>query len=305
MHWFLPLALAIPVLFAADHQESAPSVGQRAPRTDYICDGGGRVPVWYEGRQAILFLDGRLERLPGVTSGSGTKYSDGRREWTTKGAEAVLSAAGQSEQTRQRCRVGPLASWRPAPDPRRYQCTDGLIVEVAPRFEGAAVTFRGDTYQMREVPVATGNLYTDGARAWRGAAEARTFAEADGDAVFARGCHPTSPIETATLTGTATYRTRQALPAGAVVDVRLVDISRADAPADVLARQVLVTAGEQVPLPFSVTYAPGAVQDRRRYAVQATIAIDGRVRFRTTSVHPVFANGTSADPVALVLEPVR
>lgn len=283
----------------------APAPAAWSPRIDYECGEGVRVPVWYEGGQAVIFVDGRLERLPGVRSGSGARYSDGRRDWFTKGAEAMLSAAGQTAETRLQCKVTGLSSWRPAPATQHYQCADGLTVDVAARLEAAAITFRGETYQMREVPVASGNLYTDGVRAWRGPANARQFAEADGDAVFARGCHPASPAGTAVLTGTVTYRTRQALPAGAVVEVRLVDISRADAPADVVARQVLVTKGEQVPIPFMLTYAAGSFEAGRRPAVQATIAIDNRVRFRTTTVQPVPAGGASATPMALVVQPVR
>jgi putative lipoprotein len=283
----------------------APAPAAWSPRVDYECGDGFRVPAWYEGRQAVLFLDGRLERLPSVRTGSGARYSNGTREWFTKGSEGLLSAVGQSEQTRLRCGVMALSSWKPAPATQHYQCADGLTVDVAARFEAAAITFRGETYQMREVPVANGNLYTDGVRAWRGPADGRQFAEADGDAVFARGCHITSPAQASTLTGTVAYRTRQALPAGAVVEVRLVEVSRADAPADPLARQVLVTKGEQVPLPFTITYAPGALETGRRYAVQATIAIDGRVRFRTTTLHAVPAEGAGAAPMAIMVQPAR
>lgn len=307
--WVSPV-LVLAVLVAAHPAQGQPSPSGApappawSPRVDYDCGEGVRVPVWYEGRHAIVFIDGRLERLPSVRSGSGARYSDGRRDWFTKGAEAMLSAAGQTAETRLQCKVTGLSSWRPATVTEHYQCADGLTVDVAARLEAAAITFRGETYQMREVPVENGNLYTDGVRAWRGPADRRQFAEADGDAVFARGCHPASPAGTAALTGTVAYRTRQALPAGAVVEVRLVDVSRADAPADVVARQVLVTKGEQVPVPFSVTYAPGTLESGRRYAVQATIAIDNRVRFRSATMHAVAAEGATA-PVAILVEPVR
>ncbi|MGE0463921.1 MAG: YbaY family lipoprotein [Vicinamibacterales bacterium] len=307
--WCAVLALACLVPSLPAHGQAtvtgAPAPDAWSPRVDYECGEGVRVPVWYEGRRAIVFIDGRLERLPSVRSGSGARYSDGRRDWFTKGTEGMLSAAGQTAETRLQCRVAGLSSWRPAHAVQHYQCADGLTVEVAARLEAAAITFRGETHQMREVPVANGNLYTDGVRAWRGRADARQFAEAEGDAVFARGCHPASPVETAVLTGTVAYRTRQALPAGAVVEVRLVDVSRADAPADVVARQVLVTKGEQVPVPFSVTYAPGSLESGRRYAMQATIAIDNRVRFRSTTLQVVAAGGTDATPTAIVVQPVR
>ena len=68
-----------------------------------------------------------------------------------------------------------LGVLRPPGGRRRFARTDLLL-------EAATVVFRGETYRMREVPTASGNLYTDGARAWRGAATSRMFAEADGDA---------------------------------------------------------------------------------------------------------------------------
>ncbi len=110
----------------------------------------------------------------------------------------------------------------------------------------------------------------------------------------------------ATLTGTVTYRARVALPAGAVIEVRLLDVSRADAPADTLARAEIVTRGEQVPVAFTLSYDRDVIQARRRYVVQATIAIEGRVTWRTTTQHPVFVAGAAPTaPVTVVVEQIR
>jgi putative lipoprotein len=128
--------------------------------------------------------------------------------------------------------------------------------------------------------------------------------DAESGAMFAFGCHPGVLESTSMLEGTVTYRTRQALPAGAVVEVRLVDVSRADAPSVTHARQVLVTGGEQVPIPFALTYAPEVIEPGHRYQVQATITIDGRVRFRTTTAHPVLASD-AAGPVVITVQPSR
>lgn len=49
-----------------------------------------------------------------------------------------------------------------------------------------------------------------------------------------------TPASRATVTGTVTYRERIALPPGATVTVRLQDVSRADAPAEVLAEEMIV-----------------------------------------------------------------
>ena len=106
------------------------------------------------------------------------------------------------------------------------------------------------------------------------------------------------------LTGRVTYRTRAALPSGAVVEVRLLDVSRADAPAAVLGRVEIVTGGEQVPIPFAVRYDPEAIDGRRRYALHATITIAGRVAYRTAVAHAVLTNGAPVAAVEVVAEPV-
>ena len=64
------------------------------------------------------------------------------------------------------------------------------------------------------------------------------------------------------LTGRVTYRTRQALPPGATIDVRLLDVSRMDVPAQELGRTVVVTKGEQVPVPFAIRYDANAIEAR-------------------------------------------
>jgi putative lipoprotein len=274
------------------------------PRVDYACDGGGRLPVWYEDKEAMLFLDGRLERLPSVPAASGARYANATREWFTKGDEGRLSAVGTTSQA-QVCRLTSLATWMPAPGTQRYTCAGGAAVEVSHMLEVATVTFNGVSTRMREVALPAGTLYTDGTRAWRGPADARQLAEADGDAVFARDCRPDVPARVATLSGTVAYKTRQALPKGSVIEVRLADVSRADAPADLLARQVIVTGGEQVPVAFALNYTPEVIQPRRRYVVQATITIDRRVQFRTTTAHIVFESGPPAGPVAILVDAVR
>ena len=307
MAWTLALMGALQLAVAAQSAPSArpPAGNGFTPRIDYACgSSGGRVAAWYEPKAATLFMDGRLERFV-AAQGSTSKYSGGRFDWTTKGNGAMYSAALQSRPSQQECQRVALSSWRTSRSAVRYTCEDGLTVELTPALEAATVVFRGETYRMREVPTASGNLYTDGARAFRGAATSRMFAEADGDAVFARGCRPNVMNTTAALSGTVTYRTRQALPAGTVLDARLLDVSRADAPATPLARAVVVTTGEQVPLPFTLTYAPAVIEQGHRYIIEATLTIDGRARFRTTTMHAVLQDGTQAGPVEIVVQPIR
>lgn len=85
------------------------------------------------------------------------------------------------------------------------------------------------------------------------------------------------------VTGTVTYGQRIALPPEAVVEVTLVDVSRADAPAVVLAQQTLMLGDRQVPIPFELLYDPTQIDPRFTYAVQARITVEGQLRFINTT----------------------
>jgi putative lipoprotein len=96
--------------------------------------------------------------------------------------------------------------------------------------------------------------------------------------------------EAPAIRGTATDRERMALPPGAVLVVALQDISRADAPAETLAEARVPIAG-QVPIGFALPYDPARIQPGHRYALRGTIELDGRVMFRTDTIHPVLTGG--------------
>lgn len=88
-----------------------------------------------------------------------------------------------------------------------------------------------------------------------------------------------------TLEGTVAYRERIALPPGALVEVQLVDVSRADAPSTLLGA-VTVRPEGQVPVKWQLTYDDAMVSERGRFAVQAKITVQDRAMFRTTQVFP-------------------
>lgn len=79
------------------------------------------------------------------------------------------------------------------------------------------------------------------------------------------------PAARATLTGTASYRQRIALPDDAVLNVKISDVSLADAPSVTIAETEINTAGRQVPIAFSLDYDPTKIIARRIYAVSARI----------------------------------
>lgn len=108
----------------------------------------------------------------------------------------------------------------------------------------------------------------------------------------------------AAVTGTIRYLQRSALPPEAVIDVQLVDVSRADAPATVISSQRIVAGGRQVPFAFELPYDLATIDPRFTYAVQARITIDGRLRFISTQAYQVITGGNPTSGVDVIVEPV-
>ncbi len=83
------------------------------------------------------------------------------------------------------------------------------------------------------------------------------------------------PATTATVTGTVTYLSVSPLPPSATVTVQLLDTSRQDVAATVLAEQVITANGLQVPFPFTLTYDPAKIDLSGTYSVRAEIRNEG------------------------------
>ncbi|MGD9018541.1 MAG: YbaY family lipoprotein [Desulfobacterales bacterium] len=105
------------------------------------------------------------------------------------------------------------------------------------------------------------------------------------------------------VTGTVFYLQRMALPPDAEIHVMLVDISRQDAAATVISRQVIAQPG-QVPVPFELPYDPEIIDPRFTYGIQARIEAEGRLRFISTRVFPVITRGHPTR-VEVRVDPVR
>ena len=105
-----------------------------------------------------------------------------------------------------------------------------------------------------------------------------------------------------TLSGTLTYRQRIAIPPQTEAIVRLLDVSRADAPATLIAEQRFRTDGRQMPLPFALTYDPARIDSRMSYAVSGELRVGERVLFLNTTRHSVLTRGAPVDNVELRLE---
>jgi len=95
---------------------------------------------------------------------------------------------------------------------------------------------------------------------------------------------------TAVLRGSVIYRERMALPPGAIVEVKLADVSLADAPAQIIA-ETRFRARSGPPIRYSLRYDRARIRPRRRYALQARILIEDQLLFINTDHHAVFAGG--------------
>jgi putative lipoprotein len=105
-----------------------------------------------------------------------------------------------------------------------------------------------------------------------------------------RGPRASPPV----VTGVIRPPERMTVPSDAVVDVQLLDVSRADAPAIVLARQEISTGGQRPPFPFALRYDPAMLQRGHLYTVSARIRTPGRLLFVSDSHNPVLTGGAPA-----------
>ena len=136
------------------------------------------------------------------------------------------------------------------------------------------------------------------------AVDAGTMTFSSGEAAAAGGGEEASTGEsevTVTVTGTVTYLERIALPDDAVVNVQLQDTSLADAPAVVLGEQTIETAGQQVPIPYEISFNPDDIQETNTYVVRATIRDgEGTLLFTSDTAIPVITNDNPTEDVEIV-----
>lgn len=101
----------------------------------------------------------------------------------------------------------------------------------------------------------------------------------------------TKPQTDAAVTGSVTYGNGAALPAGAALTVELRDVSRADAPSDLIARQVIPAPGPP-PVSFRLDYRRAAIDPRNTYSVSARVeTAAGKLLFINDTAYLVLTYG--------------
>lgn len=106
----------------------------------------------------------------------------------------------------------------------------------------------------------------------------------------------------ALLIGTATHSDRTALPPGAVLQVKLEDVSLADAPAVVIASHTEENPGAP-PYVFTLAYDPAQINARHTYAVRARVTLGARL-LMTTDIHAPVITRDAPMQVDLILRPL-
>jgi putative lipoprotein len=106
------------------------------------------------------------------------------------------------------------------------------------------------------------------------------------------------------VTGTVAYRERIALPSNASIDVKIQDISLQDAPAKTIAETVFAAEGKQVPISFQLSYNPTDINMAHTYLVRATINVNGKLMFTTTTKYPVLTQGAPSQ-VTMMLQQAK
>jgi len=193
-----------------------------------------------------------------------------------------------------------------------YTCNGGAKLTVFLRADLAKVRYQDHVYLMRQTKSADGNRYSDGKIVWWGKGNGGFLQEDTPEwngKMILEGCQLDKPLGSSssaasgTVSGTVTYLQRMALPSNAVLDVQLRDVSLADAPSQLIARQKITLSGKQVPVPFSINFDPAKIDPKHTYSVSAKITVDGALRFITDTSNPVLTQGHPAQ-VELTLKPI-
>lgn len=107
---------------------------------------------------------------------------------------------------------------------------------------------------------------------------------------------PLAAMAAETVKGNVTYLQRIAMPAGALLEVSLVDISRVDAPASIIGTTQIYGPFTS-PVKFRINVDPEKIEAKNDYAVRATIRVDGKLYMSTDKAYLVLTKerGNSVD----------
>ncbi|MBL8224261.1 MAG: YbaY family lipoprotein [Chromatiales bacterium] len=122
-----------------------------------------------------------------------------------------------------------------------------------------------------------------------------------GAALTLAACQSPEP-DTLPVTGTITWASGEPLPADAVISVQLRDVSRADAPAPLVALQE-ITSATTPPIAFSLAVPATGLDPRASLSIGVRITSGDRLIYISDTANPVPVTG-AVEPVAVKVVPV-
>lgn len=266
-----------------------------------VNQGGGTNLVTYVA--AVMDIDGEAQALRPIALGERIALNG---PTTIENQRITVSQLTQTEVINRSFVVegNSLGELAQLPSPERAEVPDGTVVfSQTPTYAVRVFTRDGQPY-INLFNKTSGQQELNGVRAIAiSSVEGITYRYAGTQgrpsiqvSVAANGAQTLEVndrvlTESASVTGTVAYLARMAMPPNAVLEVSLVDVSRADASAVVLASQSTIFGDRQVPIPFELVYSPDQIDPRLSYAVQARILVDGQLQFINTSQFAVITRG--------------
>jgi putative lipoprotein len=162
---------------------------------------------------------------------------------------------------------------------------------------GACKSTHGERHTSANAPVAGGVKQEERLLQFDSGSEAVTNAPSGDRALRTRPEDAASMR--ASIQGAATYHERIMLPAEAVFEATLEDVSRADAAALVLGRTRIENPGNP-PIRFNIGYDPIRIDPRHTYVVRARIVVRDRLWFTTDTSHSVLTAGGGSEVEVLL-----
>jgi heat shock protein HslJ len=240
-----------------------------------LADTNWDVTGYNNGRQAVVSL------LAG-TAITARFSPDGR----LAGNAGCNDYAGPYDLGEETIAVGPLRTTR-----RFCQDPEGLMEQehlyLAALQTAATYRVEGHTLELRTA---------DGALAVK-------FRRAAGEPATDQGsrAEAAAPAGQACVTGLVTFAEPTTLPEDVVVQVRINDISRMDAPAVVMGEQIVSSPGS-TPIPYCVGYNPDDIQPHHTYSMQARIEDStGALLYISNTITPVITRSAPSDGVEIAV----
>jgi len=104
--------------------------------------------------------------------------------------------------------------------------------------------------------------------------------------------------------GSVAFLSASALPPTALLSVRVEDVSRPGAPAELIGEFKQVVGAKHSPIPFAIKVPAHLIDARHSYSVRATLHWDGKLQFTSTRQNPVFTRG-AGNTVEIQMEAIR